>query len=163
MTRVAVPSDVPDLLRIINTAYVVEQFFKSGDRIDRAGVVERFERGAFLVETDDAGAIAGCVWVEVQPNGRGYFGLLSVDPARQGGGIGRRLVEAAEGYCRDAGCRDIDLRVVNLRAELPPFYRRLGYVATGTEPYPDDDATQPCHFIVMSKSLPPGGRSKFEV
>jgi GNAT superfamily N-acetyltransferase len=76
-----------------------------------------------------------------------------VDPARQGGGLGRLLVEAAEAHCRGAGCRKIDLRVVNLRTELPPFYRRLGYVATGTEPYVDDDATQPCHFVVMSKSL----------
>jgi GNAT superfamily N-acetyltransferase len=153
MIRTATASDVPDLLRVINAAYVVEQFFKAGDRIDWAGVSERFERGTFLVETDEAGAVAGCVYVEIQPDGRGYFGLLSVDPARQGGGLGRRLVEAAEAHCRAAGCREIDLRVVNLRTELPPFYRRLGYVATGTEPYVDADATQPCHFVVMSKSL----------
>jgi len=153
MTRLAIPSDVPDLLRIINAAYIVEQFFKAGDRIDRAGVIERFERGTFLVEAGDDGAIVGCVYVELQASGRGYFGLLSVDPAQQGGGIGRRLVEAAEAHCRAAGCRAIDLRVVNLRTELPPFYGRLGYVATGTEPYDAEDATQPCHFVVMSKLL----------
>jgi GNAT superfamily N-acetyltransferase len=153
MIRRAVSSDVPDLLRVINAAYVVEQFFKAGDRIDRAGVTERLDRGTFLVETDEAGTVAGCVYVEIQVGGRGYFGLLSVDPARQGGGLGRRLVEAAEAHCRAAGCREIDLRVVNLRTELPPFYRRLGYVATGTEAYVDNDATQPCHFVVMSKAL----------
>ena len=151
--RVAVSSDIDALVRVINAAYVVERFFKTGDRIDRASVVERLDRGVFLVETDDGGAVVACVYVEIQPHGRGYFGLLSVDPGLQGRGLGRRLVEAAEAHCRAAGCRAIDIRVVNLRTELPPFYGKLGYVATGMEPYPDDDATRPCHFVVMSKPL----------
>jgi hypothetical protein len=46
----------------------------------------------------------------------------------------------------------MDLRIVNLRADLPPFYRRLGYVETGTEPFAADaKPSQPCHFIKMSK------------
>jgi len=151
--RVAVFSDIDALVRVINAAYVVERFFKTGDRVDRAGLVERFDRGVFLVETDDGGAVVSCVYVEIQAHGRGYFGLLSVDPGLQRSGLGRRLVEAAEAHCRAAGCRAIDIRVVNLRTELPPFYGKLGYVATGTEPYSDDDATRPCHFVVMSKPL----------
>ena len=153
MIRAAVSADIPPLVRVINAAYAVERFFKTGDRVDRAGVLERLDRGTFLVETDEAGAIVACVFVEIQPNGRGYFGLLSVNPDHQGTGLGRRLVEAAEEHCRAAGCRQVDLRVVNLRTELPPFYRKLGYLETGTEPYSDADATQPCHFIVMSKEM----------
>jgi len=41
-----------------------------------------------------------------------------------------------------------------LRAELPAFYRRLGYVETRTEPFKADaEPKMPCHFIVMSKPL----------
>ena len=46
------------------------------------------------------------------------------------------------------------LSPVNLREELPPWYGRLGYRATGTEPFSRHERTTlPCHFIVMSKQL----------
>jgi hypothetical protein len=48
----------------------------------------------------------------------------------------------------------MDLRIVNLREELPPFYRRLGYVETGTAPFPEEIKSKlPCHFVLMSKPL----------
>ena len=84
----------------------------------------------------------------------GYFGLIAVQPAQHGRGVGRTLVEAAEARLLGAGCRAVDIRVVDLRTELPPFYRRLGYVETGTAPFSDPQkATRPCHFILMSKTL----------
>ena len=73
-----------------------------------------------------------------------------------GTGARKRLITEAEDYCRRAGCREMELEVVNLRTELPPFYRRFGYVETGTRPFSETERTsQPCHFIVMSKPLPP--------
>jgi GNAT superfamily N-acetyltransferase len=85
---------------------------------------------------------------------RGYFGLLAVDPELQRSGLGSRLVAAAEEYCRAAGCHFMDLTIVNLRTELPPFYQRLGYVESGTLPFPSEqDANQPCHLVRMSKAL----------
>jgi len=93
------------------------------------------------------------VYVEVRGE-RGYFGLLSVEPALQGRGLGRLLVDAAEAQCRAVGCTAMDIRVVDVRAELPPFYRRLGYRETGSEPFSEDGAAKmPCRFIVMSKAL----------
>jgi hypothetical protein len=48
----------------------------------------------------------------------------------------------------------MDLRIVNLREELPPFYRKLGYSDIGESPWPADVPTKlPCHFIEMSKAL----------
>jgi hypothetical protein len=64
---------------------------------------------------------------------------------------------AAENRCRENGCRYVDLNIVNLREELPGFYRSLGYSETGTAPFPSDVTTkQPCHFIQMSKPLAHG-------
>jgi GNAT superfamily N-acetyltransferase len=82
--------------------------------------------------------------------------MLSIDPPRQGRGLGARLIAEAEDYCRRARCTEMELEVVNLRIELPPFYRRFGYVERGTRPFTDTErASQPCHFIVMSKPLTP--------
>ena len=48
----------------------------------------------------------------------------------------------------------MDLEVVNLREELPAFYRKFGYRVTGTHPFPAMERTKlPCHFMVMSKPL----------
>ena len=48
----------------------------------------------------------------------------------------------------------MDIHIVNLREELPPYYRRLGYVESGTLPFSDPDrASRPCFFIVMTKPL----------
>jgi GNAT superfamily N-acetyltransferase len=148
--RLANVSEAEGVVRVINDAFrPAESFFIDGDRIDLAQVQGFFEAGVFLV-TDDLG---GCVYVELRGD-RAYFGLLSVDPARQGGGIGKRLIAAAEEYARSRGCRHMDLRVVSLREELPPFYRALGYAEVGTEEFhPDPPTKVPCHFISMSKVL----------
>ena len=149
--RRAITEDVGVLFALINRAYEVEKFFVEGDRVSHAKVVELLSQGVFLIG-EDAGAQAACVYVEIAGN-RGYFGLLAVDPGRQGHGWGRTMVEAAEQHARAAGCVAMDISVVNLRAELPPFYHRLGYTETGTAPFTDQRATQPCHFVLMSKPL----------
>jgi len=153
--RTAEPADARQLAQLISLAYRVEDFFKIGDRTDEHDVRARMGKGAFLILEDDEGALAGCVYVAVA-DGTGYFGMLSIDPARQGQGLGSRLIAAAEDHCRAAGCRTMELEVVNLRTELPPFYRRFGYVESGDRPFTDTDrAKLPCHFIVMSKRLAP--------
>ena len=150
--RTAGLADAGVITAVINAAYQVERFFIDGDRTSEDEVRRYMAKGAFLVAEED-GRPAGCVYIE-QRGDRGYFGLLAVDPAQHGKGLGRTLVEAAEERFRRAGCLAVDISVVDLRTELPPFYRRLGYVETGTAPFPDPEkATRPCHFILMSKPL----------
>ncbi|HMD98194.1 MAG TPA: GNAT family N-acetyltransferase [Terriglobia bacterium] len=150
--RVAETPDIETITHLINAAFDVERFFIDGDRVDAERVRDLFGKGKFLLAEDAAG-LAGCVYVEVRGQ-RGYLGLLSVEPARQRAGLGHRLAIAAEDYLRAAGCRAVDLSIVNLRPELLPFYRRLGYTETGTAPFPADKHTKlPCHFITMSKAL----------
>jgi ribosomal protein S18 acetylase RimI-like enzyme len=150
--RAAVQSDIDSLARLINSAFRVEQPFIDGDRTNPDGVRAYMEKGKLLLAEDAAG-LAGCVYVELRGD-RGYLGLLGVDPSRQGTGLGRKLMNAAENFFRQAGCVAVDLRVVSARTPLPAFYRHLGYLETGTAPFaPDVPVKVRCHYILMSKPL----------
>ena len=151
--RSAVPHDAPVLARLINDAFKVEAIFKIGDRTSADEILRMMETGQFLVLEEPSGPIAGSVYLQFQGD-RAYFGMLSIEPSRQGCGLGRLLIDAVEARSRERGCRAVDIHIVNLREELPPFYRRLGYVENGTLPFSDAErASRPCHFIVMTKAL----------
>lgn len=151
--RAAGPGDIPDIVRLVNAAFVVESFFKIGDRTNTDEVTAMMQRGEFLILDDASGHAVGCVFLSVAAD-RAYFGMLSIDPARQGRGHGRTLIDAVEDRAREQGCETIDIHIVNLREELPPFYRRFGYAETGTLPFSHTEhASRPCHFVVMTKRL----------
>lgn len=150
--RSAVPTDVPELTKLINAAFVVERPFLEGQRIDERGSSELFERGKFLIAEDFSG-ITGCVFCELRGD-RGYLGLLAVKQVLQGMGLGRKLMDAAEEHFRRAGCVAVDLRVISQRTPLPAFYRHLGYMETGTAPFaPSLRIKAPGQYILMSKPL----------
>jgi predicted N-acetyltransferase YhbS len=152
--RTATEADFDELLNLINAAFEVERFFKNQDRLSVADLQSHFKSGTFLV-AEESGQIAGCIFVK-RTGDRAYFGLLSVDPGRQKAGIGRRLVAAAEEFAREMEARFMDIRVINLRTELPGIYEKLGYRISGTVPYPAERnhmLTQPVHFVCMSKEL----------
>jgi len=146
--RPATAEDAALVAALINQAFSVEKFFIEGDRTSAEEVHTMMARGEFLV----LGDFAAVVYVELRGE-RGYFGMLSVDPARRKEGLGRRLVEIAEQRCREAGCRIMELQTVNLRLELAPYYRKLGYVESGTTPFLSDRLRQPAHFVKMEKPL----------
>ena len=151
--RIATPADAAKVTVLINAAFrIAEGFFLDYDRITQAEVEQLLGKGAFLLAETD-GQLDGCVYVELRGE-RSYLGLLSVDPDRQQGGLGSLLMNAAENYCREYGSRFMDILIVNLREELPPFYRKRGYVENGTTPFPAEAETKiPCHFINMTKPL----------
>ena len=150
--RLAEAADTEALVRLINEAFAVEKIVIEGERIDSEKVRALFETGNFLL-LYEAEQLLGCVYVEVKGK-RGYLGLLGVRPDRQKSGFGRLLTTAAEEYFRKAGCEAVDLRIVSVRAELPPIYERLGYVASGAAPIPNSIPLKvPSYFIIMSKRL----------
>lgn len=150
--RTARESDADAIVRLVNTAFLVEQFFIERDRTNLATVRGLMEKGKFLL-AEDAPNLVGCVYMELRGE-RGYFGMLSIDPSRQRMGVGRQLVDTVERYFRDAGCEFSDLKIVNVRTELHALYHRMGYVDTGTALYDDPTPTKtPVHFITMSKPL----------
>lgn len=152
VVREASQADVPRIVALINRAFAVERFFKSGDRTNPEQVQQMMQDGKFLLlmERDE---MVACMFVKVTGD-RAYLGTLSVDPARQKSGLGGRMMHEAEDYCRHADCKALDIRIVNLRTELPAIYRKFGFVETGTQSAEViKNATRPIHFITMSKPL----------
>ena len=151
--RIAAPVDAANITAVINAAFrIAEGFFIDGNRITQAEVEQLLTKGTFLL-AESGDKLNGCVYVELRGE-RSYLGLLSVDPACQQVGLGSLLMLEAEKYCREHGSRFMDILIVNLREDLPPFYEKRGYVHNGTSAFPADVETRiPCHFINMSKPL----------
>jgi predicted N-acetyltransferase YhbS len=151
-SREAGPADADRIAALVNRAFLAESWFKSTDRTNASQVRELLSKGVFLLLEENARLLA-CVYLE--PRGdRVYLGMLSVEQDVQGRGLGRRMMREAEDFSRRAGHVAIDLRIVHVREELPPYYRQLGYVEAGTEPAQNFPGVNiPIHFLLMTKSL----------
>ena len=151
--RQAGQEDASVIMELINQAFAIELKYFSKERIDLPGVTDHLQKGTFILAAA-GGEPVGCVYTELCGE-RGYFGLLAVAPSQQGRGLGSRLITEAEDLCREAGCSVMELRILHLRTELPPYYEKLGYTVTGTEDHipQDPSALQPYHFITMVKTI----------
>ena len=156
MLRPAVSTDVALIAGVVNRAYRVETDFIVGDRITPDAVaasLARPDRHVIVAQSGDGAPLDGAVLIEIRGE-HGYFGPLAVDPASQGRGIGRMLVEAAAAYCRERGCRQLDIDVLDVRPELLEVYGSMGFTSTGVSAYPyPDRLRQPAHLILMSRPL----------
>lgn len=169
--RPAAPDDVPALHRLIERAYrgdsakagwTHEADLLGGQRTDEVelrDILADASRVILLAEVE--GGLTGCVQVADQGEGLAYLGLLTVDPARQAGGLGRVLIEAAEAQAvARFGATRMEMTVIRQRAELIAWYERRGYRLTGeTRPFPLDDErfglpqTRELEFVVLEKTL----------
>ena len=130
------PPPQADALRVIdlvNAAFAIEDFLE-GTRTDAERLAAMMTKGTVLVAEEDGGRLLATVYYEVRGK-RGYLGMLSVDPARQGEGLASVVVREAEDRMRAAGCEAVDITVLSLRPQLLPIYKRFGFVETGTEPF----------------------------
>lgn len=145
--RRAEERDLSAVTSLINRAFKVENFFKNADRTDLAEVQENTKLGTYLVLEDEDQVVA-CAFVKITGE-RAYLGTLSVDPKRQKSGLGARMMVEAETHARAAGCKFLDIRIVNLRTELPGIYRKFGFIETGKQfpgpiPSPSRFTSLPC-------------------
>ena len=86
----------------------------------------RVEAGFVAAEGD---AIVGCVFVRERGDDC-YIGKLAVEPAMQGCGIGKRLLQAAEAFAASRGKQAVELQTrVELTGNQTAF-ARLGFVET---------------------------------
>ncbi len=80
--------------------------------------------GLLVIEADDR--LAGAVLAGYDGH-RGWVNYLAVDPAYQGQGLGRLLMDQAERRLLAAGCPKVNLQVRTSNEDAVAFYRHLGY------------------------------------
>ena len=123
MLRAATPEDVERVLAFWNLA---------GEDVERtkdtaAGLLTLIERdpGAVILALDED-SIVGSVVVGWD-GWRGHIYRLAVESAYRGGGLGARLLAAAEQRARDQGCARIDAIVLDENEPARRLWRRAGY------------------------------------
>ncbi|MEO5684303.1 MAG: GNAT family N-acetyltransferase [Chitinophagaceae bacterium] len=165
---IATTADIPELNKLINSAYrgesskkgwTTEAHLLDGVRTDEKSLAAIISAtGATLLACrNEAGSITGCVYLQKE-TGTFYLGMLTVSPSLQAAGIGGRLLQYAETFVRNNYCSNITMTVVSVRHELIAWYERHGYAKTGeTRPFPTDPAfgipKQTLEFVVMKKKL----------
>ena len=155
--RSAKDADRARLIPLINAAFAVEHFLE-GTRTDEERLSAAMAQGEILMAEDGEGRLLGCVYVEGL-DAHGYIGMLAVDPAQQGRGLSRILMQTAEERLRSSGLDSVEIVVLSLRPDLPPLYRKYGYEVTGTKEFQPTRTLKPgytVHGIVMKKRLQGG-------
>jgi GNAT superfamily N-acetyltransferase len=149
--RPAAAADAPAVVALVNSGYrgesskrgwTTEADLLGGQRTDDDKMREMIAAEGSRVELAFAadGALLGCVNLRQEPDGSCYLGMLTVDPARQAGGLGKEIMVRSEALAREWGCARMRMTVISVRAELIAFYERRGYAKTGkTEPFPEGD------------------------
>jgi len=148
--RRATLADVRAIVALVESAYrgdasragwTTEADLLGGQRTDPEDVRSCIERDTSLVLLgDDGGELVACAHVAAE-DGAGYFGMFSVRPGLQGGGVGKRMLAEAERIVRDEWrLPTMRMTVIDVRDELIAFYQRRGYARTGIKkPFPYGD------------------------
>ena len=138
--RTANLNDVDVLVQLVNKAYhpesdiggwTNESRFVAGTRTDEPALKN-------LLVKDDSVVLLGlhediilaCVHLKKSEN-QAHIGMLAVNPALQGAGIGKQMLAQAEAYAiSHFKVEKFVLLVISLRDELIAFYLRRGYHKT---------------------------------
>ena len=148
--RAATIGDIPALVELVTSAYrgessrqgwTTEADILDGNRIDADVLRQDIERPrSRVLIAERAGQWLACAHICEQDAG-GYFGMFSVRPDRQGGGLGRVVLGEAERIVRDEWNLPVmRMTVIVQREELIAWYGRRGYRRTGEyKPFPYGD------------------------
>jgi ribosomal protein S18 acetylase RimI-like enzyme len=173
--RTATAEDVDAVVDLVQSAYrgpasrrgwTTEADLLEGQRIDRAMLDEVLAQPAttVLLAERDGTLLACCELERPERGGVAHLGMFAVDPDRQGGGVGRSVLQHAERLAgQDWGAGSIELSVIEQRSELIAWYERNGYLRTGRHedfPYDDERFGRPIRddlrFVVLAKPLERG-------
>lgn len=148
--RTATAADIPAIVALVESAYrgdsgrrgwTTESELLDGRRTDVDAVAELLgtQHSCILLAEADGHLLASA---HLQKQGEhGYFGMFAVDPAQQGGGLGKAVLAQAERLAREQWhCRAMRMTVIEQRPELIAWYQRRGYRRTGEyQPFPYGD------------------------
>jgi len=160
--------DVSFLNTLINSAYrgesskkgwTTEAHILEGKRTteEELTAIIKDEKSTIL-KYSDKDMIIGCVLLKENENEL-YLGMLSVSPALQNSGIGKKLMQQAEVFASEVGLSKIVMTVISVRDELISWYNRNGFVDTGLrEPFPvsnvfSQTTSEPLEFMVLEKRI----------
>ena len=159
---------VNELAALVNSVYALAEeglWVNGTPRTTPERMAELIAAGHIAIAWADA-RIVGAIQIQRLDTGEGEFGMLVVDPAHRGHGVGRELVRFAEHWSREQGLDTMQLEVLVPRQWSHPskefltaWYARIGYrpVRTGPleESYPElaPLLATPCDFVIYHKSL----------
>jgi len=149
--RAGIIGDADAIVALVESAYrgdasrvgwTTEADFLDGRRTGPDDVLAQIARPRsriLLAERDDE--LLACAHV-AEEDGAGYFGMFSVRPGLQNGGIGKAVLAEAERIAREEWkLPSMRMTVIDIRDELIAWYERRGYRRTGiTKPFPYGDA-----------------------
>lgn len=129
MIRLATPSDIPVIERIVSDAYT--------PYIARIGTVPGPMRDDYakrvaekVVHVSEEAEVIQAVLVLIPEPDCLLLDNIAVSPAAQGKGLGRVLMHFAESFAREAGLARIRLYTQEKMTENIAIYFRYGYVET---------------------------------
>lgn len=149
--RRALEADVDAIVTLVNSAYrgessragwTTEADILGGQRTDATEIARLIaENDSMFLLCMHGARLIGSVHLAREDAATAYLGMLVIEPALQGRGLGRSLIDAAECLaCEEWGISRIQLQVIALRHELIAYYERHGYARTGeTRPFPVGD------------------------
>jgi len=166
----ATADDLPALHALVESAYRGESARRGwsheadlleGQRTDLAALEATLaDPEQHLLVFRDNEVLRACVALTAKGDGLAYLGMLTVDPKRQGAGLGRLILAAAEEHAAAFGASRVEMTVIAQRSELIAWYERRGYALTGEQrPFPHGDPRfglprrDDLIFAVMEKTL----------
>jgi GNAT superfamily N-acetyltransferase len=148
--RNAGAADVNAIVALVESAYrgdvsrqgwTTEADFLDGQRTDPAGVAQVTAKpGSRVLLGEQDGELLACCHLEKLGDAC-YFGMFSVRPLLQGGGVGKQMLAEAERIASaEWKCKKMEMTVISIRNELVAWYERRGYHRTGVfKPFPYGD------------------------
>lgn len=134
--RPAGADDIPAMVRLLAQLFAIEADFIIAPEVQARGLAMLLERAdvAALVATE-GGAVVGMTTVQLTiSTARGGYSAgvedVVVDEAHRGRGVGRLLLDAAEGWARARGALRLALLADETNAPALDFYDRLGFTRT---------------------------------
>jgi ribosomal protein S18 acetylase RimI-like enzyme len=147
--RRATAADTDRIVALVNSAYrgesskrgwTTEADFLDGQRTDAEEISKLIDMpGSMIVLGYQDERLIGSVHLERAQDGA-YLGMFTIEPKRQGQGIGKCFLREAERIAQEEwGVKKMMMLVITLRDALIAFYERRGYRRTGVfKEFPND-------------------------